>query len=35
MRRYLYGLVGGLALTGTAAAAEPGLEYRFKVAGWR
>jgi len=30
MRRYLYVLVGGLALTGTAVAAEPGLEYRFK-----
>jgi hypothetical protein len=30
MRRYLYAFVGGLALTGTAAAAEPGLEYRFK-----
>lgn len=33
MRRYLYGLVGGLALTGTAAAAEPGLEYRFRSQG--
>jgi hypothetical protein len=31
MRRYLYAFVGGLALTGTAAAAEPGLEYRFKA----
>jgi hypothetical protein len=30
MRRCLYLLVGGLALSGTAVAAEPGLEYRFK-----
>jgi hypothetical protein len=30
MRRYLCVLVGGLALSGTAVAAEPGLEYRFR-----
>ena len=31
MRRYLYAFVGAIALTGTAAAVEPGLEYRFKA----
>ncbi len=31
MRRYLYAFFATAALTGSAVAAEPGLEYRFKV----
>ena len=31
MRRYLYAFIGTVALTGSATAAGPGLEYRFKA----